>query len=1080
MLGWSPPAPRAQGGAPTPTLRPFLLELAELPAALAFAESLNSERRLGIPAAEARLRATATARARIGAIEQTQETVLAELTRRLPTTRVVGRIQRVYNGIMVLADPESRAILERIPGVVAVHAVVPKRRTNSTSMPFLGTPAVWGSLGFTGAGMRVGILDSGIDYLHTAFGGSGLAVDYAANDTTALGEPFFPSFKVVAGWDFVGDSYDAASPDPMQQIPQPDPDPMDCNGHGTHVAGTVAGFGTLADGSTYPGPFDDTTPFGALGIGPGMAPEAELVALRVFGCSGDTAVVELALEWAVDPDGDGDFSDRLDVVNLSLTSPFATADDPTALAATAAVAAGVVVVASAGNEGDQHFAVGSPATGDGVLAVAATWDDDPIFPSRGVRVESPPSLAGAHQAGGAGFGPPLVGPVTGPAVRASPADACSPLINTAAEIDGHIAVIDRSVACTYVTQVRHAQQAGESGALGVVMVNNRDGLEGLPNDGTGGDITIPPLMVRRLAGQAIVAALDGRVELTLTPMLLGDMFASFSSRGPRRGDQALAPQVAAPGVAITSARVGNSTDGGMGASILSGTSMAAPHVAGAAALLRQARPDWEPAAVAAALAQTSGDVSFDPEGTPPVMSPARMGAGRLRPTAALATEVVVFDAENPGRLGLGFGPIEVEGDAVVTVDRTLRIENRGATTAGFTVALRLQEPMSGVTASLPDGSAVLVAAGGSSNVRLRLAIEGAALRHTHDPTLDASTFGFPRHWQSEVAGWVELEPVAGATETLRVPFLAAPRPVATTTAATAVALRQPSEVLLPLTGRGLPGGGDPTLDERSRLTVLELQQEISGPSDDFTVTHVGVGSDFFATGDLATSRLFLGLASSTPWSTPHGVVAEVLIDTDRDGFADFRLDHSDRGSEQFGFVTDAFVGVLHDLALGTSTVQPPLALLPPDQGTTRPLGSRTMVLVVSVAELGLAPGASLFDYAITLRARTATGAIARGGAFHAEGGPAMPAEVLTWDPTTPGLSFAGGWDGAPLWPDIDDMVIPGTFDPQAFADHQSLGILLLHHHHPVATQVETLDPAQLVPSALFADGFESGDTSAWR
>lgn len=1074
-------APDTWAASPSVAARPYLLELAEPPAVVVFAERLAAEHRQGAPSGTAHLRAVGASRERIASIRQSQAALLSELTSRLPASRVLGSTQRVYNGVLLLAQRDAMGTLAGLPGVAKVHEVMPKRRTNSTSVPFLGTPQAWESFGVTGAGVRVGIIDSGIDYLHTVLGGSGLATDYTTNDTTTLGEPFFPSPKVVAGWDFVGDGYDASSADPMQQIPQPDPDPMDCNGHGTHVAGTVAGFGTLADGSTYPGPFDASIPFGTLGIGPGMAPEAELVALRVFGCSGETAVVELALEWAVDPDGDGDFADRLDVVNLSLTGPFATADDPTAIAATNAVAAGVMVVASAGNEGDQHFAVGSPAVGDGVLAVAATWDDDPIFPSRGVRVESPPSLAGTHQAGGAGFGPPLVAPITGPAERADPPDACTPLLNPAAEIDGHVAVIDRSDACTFVTQVRHAQQAGSSGALAVVIVNDRDGLVGLPNDGTGGDIVIPPLMLRQVAGQAIVGALDGRVELTLAPVLLGDMFASFSSRGPRRADQALVPQVAAPGVAITSARVGNGTDGGTGASILSGTSMAAPHVAGAAALLRQARPDWEPAALAAALAQTGGDVSFDPEGTPPLMSPARMGAGRLRPAAALATEVVAFDDASPGRSGLGFGIVEVERGAVVEVERSLRIENRGATTAGFTVALRLQDPVPGVVGSFPDGDAVLVAAGSASALRLRLELDGSALRHVRDPTLDASTFAFPRHWQGEVAGWIELEPVAGAGEVLRIPFHVAPRPVAATTASTKVALRQPSDVLLPLVGEGLPGGDDATLDELSRLTVLELQHQAAEPIEPLTLSHVGVGSDVFATGELSQSRLFFGLASSTPWSTPHGVVAEVLIDTDRDGFANYLLGHSDRGTQQFGFVTDAFVGVLHDLAQGTSTVQPPLALLPPDQGTTRPLESRIMVLVASVAELGLAPGASLFDYAVTLSPRTGGGSIADAiVASERRGTLAMPPEVLTWDPATPGLSFAGGWDGAPLWPDLGDTVIPGDFDPEAFADHHSLGILLLHHHHPVASQVETLIPDQLTPGLIFADGFESGDTSAWR
>src|SRR5205823_4730002 len=98
-------------------------------------------------------------------------------------------------------------------------------------------------LNVSGTNIKVGIIDTGIDYIHTDFGGTGLKADYDRNDTTAVTETgtLFPSAKVVGGYDFVGDDYNANSN--ATSIPQPDPDPMDCNEHGTHVAGTTAGFG---------------------------------------------------------------------------------------------------------------------------------------------------------------------------------------------------------------------------------------------------------------------------------------------------------------------------------------------------------------------------------------------------------------------------------------------------------------------------------------------------------------------------------------------------------------------------------------------------------------------------------------------------------------------------------------------------------------------------------------------------------------------------------------------------------------------------------------------------------------------
>ena len=105
---------------------------------------------------------------------------------------------------------------------------------------------------------------------------------------------------------------------------------MDCDGHGSHVAGIVGGSGVRSDGTTFPGPYDGSVPFSSLRIGPGVAPRASLYALRVFGCSGSTGLMTQAIEWAVDPNKDGDFSDHLDVVNLSLGSDFGTATDSSA------------------------------------------------------------------------------------------------------------------------------------------------------------------------------------------------------------------------------------------------------------------------------------------------------------------------------------------------------------------------------------------------------------------------------------------------------------------------------------------------------------------------------------------------------------------------------------------------------------------------------------------------------------------------------------------------------------------------------------------------------------------------------
>ena len=241
--------------------------------------------------------------------------------------------------------------------------------------------------------MKVAIIDTGLDYYHADFGGSGDPTDYTNADPTTLADGGFPTAKVAGGYDFAGDGYDATGEN-GSVTPVPDPDPLDCgpagggDGHGTHVAGTAAGEGVLADGSTFTGPYNASTIAGhSWKVGPGVAPQATLYSFKVFGCQGSTDLTVDAINAAV--------AAGVDVINMSLGSPLGepSPDDPSSVASDNAVKAGVVVIASAGNSGPNAYVHGSPAAATGVISAAAL-DALPTFPAaivQGAGATSRPS-----------------------------------------------------------------------------------------------------------------------------------------------------------------------------------------------------------------------------------------------------------------------------------------------------------------------------------------------------------------------------------------------------------------------------------------------------------------------------------------------------------------------------------------------------------------------------------------------------------------------------------------------------------------------------------------------------------------
>ncbi len=233
----------------------------------------------------------------------------------------------------------------------------------TTSVPFIGAPQVWSTFGVRGQGMRVALVDTGIDYTHASFGGEGTVAAYEANDPTFIEPGSFPTDKVIGGYDFVGNNYDVLDDDPTNDIPRPDFDPLDSDGHGTHTGSTIAGI-------NVPGH-----------VGRGVAPRALLYAYKVWdeGNSTDDVLVA-AYERAMDPNQDGSVDDAADVLSFSGGVDYGTLNSIEAKAAQRVVDLGTVFVASAGNSGNQPaggsaYISGTPSIARGVIGVAASIDE---------------------------------------------------------------------------------------------------------------------------------------------------------------------------------------------------------------------------------------------------------------------------------------------------------------------------------------------------------------------------------------------------------------------------------------------------------------------------------------------------------------------------------------------------------------------------------------------------------------------------------------------------------------------------------------------------------------------------------
>lgn len=597
----------------------------------------------------------------------------------LPQASVSGEFDISLNAIAVRLNGATLAQLRAAPQVrFAQYQGIYYPTGADPDLAVIKAEQAWQSLGGAaqaGAGVKVAIVDSGIDSGHPCFADAG----YPAQ--AQLGDRRFTNNKVIVARVF------------NMKIGSRAYTPEAIDSHGTHVAGTVAcnhQTPTVVDGVALPYSMS------------GVAPRALLGNYNVFPADVGNARSEdilNALEAA--------YQDGFDVANMSLGGGASGIQDLLTIAVDNLDQANMVVAVAAGNDGPGERTVGSPGSAARALTAGAS--------SVGHQVVHQLLLGANPYAGVKGeFG---AGPVTAPLAVIT--DATSPFNGlsqacesfTAGSLAGRIALITRGT-CDFSVKLRHVQAAG---GVGAVVVNREPGAFVMGQNGDGlAQPTIPGFMIDPLHAAAFKAA-DG-VATTLP--LLGvyehqagrdDMVADFTSEGPTDVDFRIKPDVMAPGVNIVSSVPRAFCGGAPCFAFFNGTSMATPHLAGSAALMRQQHPDWSAAEIRSALVNTADHPVVKNLANNALLSNANLiGSGRVNLLSAQAAKLAL----DP--VSLSFG--SVPGGSGQSLARSVQVRN----ISGGALSLQLSVSDlsgSGVGYALSSSNLTL-AAGESGSVSL--------------------------------------------------------------------------------------------------------------------------------------------------------------------------------------------------------------------------------------------------------------------------------------------------------------------------------------------------------------------------
>ncbi len=588
---------------------------------------------------------------------------------------VRGSVNTVANALFVEATDEQLAKLSALDGVKKIHPVRTYKRLLDQAVVVHKAQEAWDQLGGkanAGLGIKVGIIDTGIEYNHAAFANSGLTVPdgFPIVDSYDKGKGY-TNEKIIVARSYVN----------LLSYRDPDYTIRDHVGHGTALATIIAGMETKGAKATIAG----------------FAPGAQLGVYKVFGSPGynddttDDAILA-ALDDAV--------SDGMDIVNLSLGTVYAERvdDDIEVAAVKKATDAGVIVVIAAGNSGDSLNTMSSPGTAPTAITVGATTNNRTFHQfvlSTGGNTVGVPADGSANSANVEGT---IVG-VGGDGL------GCS--AHESGEFEGKVVLIMRGT-CTFEDKINYAAAAG---AVGVVVYSASTSVD--PFTMSVGTATLPALMISYSAGTAALTALAGDPSITAilnfsesSLPVAPDRVASFSSCGPNL-DNSIKPDLVAVGRNYYSATQTLDSYGDMydssGYLEVNGTSFSTPTVAGAAAVVKGARPGLTVDQYRSLLINSAADAVVTSDGSVPLIQ--RQGAGSLDVLAALNSPL----AASPVSISLG------TGGTVLSTSTTLKLTNLSGTDDTFTLAAA---PRYGTLTPAFESATIDLAAGASATLNV--------------------------------------------------------------------------------------------------------------------------------------------------------------------------------------------------------------------------------------------------------------------------------------------------------------------------------------------------------------------------